>query len=108
MLIGGRTKAKLQTKSVLKNNIGEGVESWVDSVILTGWVDLSSGDSKYSNFNSKLQESTHVFICDYVPIDTTVTNKRMVINGKHYDVLLIDNPMELNEQLEFYLKYVGA
>lgn len=107
-MIGGNIKAKLQTKSVVKNDIGEGVESWVDSVTLTGYVDLTGGDSKYSTYNAKLQESTHVFICDYSNIDTTATNKRMVINSKNYDVLLIDNPMELNEHLEIYLKYVGA
>jgi hypothetical protein len=34
----------------------------------------------------------------------------MVINGKRYDVLLIDNPMELDtgSQLEFYLKFTGG
>ena len=32
----------------------------------------------------------------------------MVINNKKYDVTLIDNPMELNAQLEIYLKYVGG
>jgi hypothetical protein len=32
----------------------------------------------------------------------------MVINGKTYDILLIDNPMELGSQLEFYLKFTGG
>jgi len=32
----------------------------------------------------------------------------MVIKGFVYDVLLIDNPDERNEQLEIYLKRVGA
>lgn len=107
-MIGGNVKAHLQAKSVVKNDIGEGVESWVDSAVLTGYVDLISGDSKYSNFNTKLEESTHVFICDYVDIDIQSSNKRMIINGKKYDVLLIDNPMELDKHIEIYLKYVGA
>jgi hypothetical protein len=46
-------------------------------------------------------------MCDYVAIDRKVSNKRMVINGNVYDVLMIDNPMELNQHLEIYLKYVG-
>jgi len=107
-MIGGRTKAILQVKTVAKNDIGEGVESWNNSINLTGFLDLSGGDSKYSNFSAKLQESTHIFICDYVDIDRDPINKRMIINGKNYDVLLIDNPMELNRRLEIYLKYVGV
>ena len=33
---------------------------------------------------------------------------RAVIKGLVYDVLLIDNPDEMNEQLEIYLRKVGA
>lgn len=107
-MIGGKTQAHLQTKFVTKNDIGEGVEAWVDISVLTGFIDLSNGDSKYTNFDSKIQESTHVFICDYSEIDTSASNKRMIVNGKTYDVLLIDDPMELHKHLEIYLKYVGA
>ena len=32
----------------------------------------------------------------------------MVIGGKVYEVMLIDDPMELHEQLEIYLKYTGG
>ena len=32
----------------------------------------------------------------------------MVIKGKKYDVMLIDNPDEMDEQLEIYLKYTGG
>ena len=37
-------------------------------------------------------------------------NSRMTINGKVYDILLIDNPMEMGSgsQLEIYLKYTGG
>ena len=30
------------------------------------------------------------------------------IANKHYEILLIDNPMELNYHIEFYLKYTGV
>ena len=33
---------------------------------------------------------------------------RMIVKGFVYDVLLIDNPDEMNEQLEIYLRKVGA
>jgi hypothetical protein len=32
----------------------------------------------------------------------------MVINDKVYDIMVIDDPMELHEQLEIYLKYTGG
>ena len=118
-MIGGNTKAILQVKTTTKNAIGEKVSEWHDVVELTGWLDLQSGDSKYTSFSAKIQESTHVFVCDYKPIPGTLEingkdvkvsaeNSRMVVNSKRYDVLLIDNPMELNKQLEIYLKFTGG
>ena len=32
---------------------------------LTGWLDLTGGDSKYTVYNAKVQDSTHVFVADY-------------------------------------------
>lgn len=110
--IGGNIIATIQTNTSAKNEIGENVKSWADAQKIKGWLDLSSGDSKYTTFNAKIQESTHVFIADYIPLadDITAENSRMLINGKRYDILLIDNPMELKSgsQLEFYLKFTGG
>lgn len=106
-MIGGNTSAILQQSDDNKvNHLGEKIHQWFELLALTGWLDLSSGDSKYT-YNAKLQESTHIFITDYTIIDQDASNKRMVINGKVYDVLLIDDPMGLHQQLEIYLKYVG-
>lgn len=110
--IGGNIKAVIQTYTVTKNEIGEQVKSWTDKQTLKGWLDLQGGDSKYTTFNAKIQESTHIFIADYVPLADGVQaeNSRMTINGKRYDILLIDNPMEMGggSQLEIYLKYTGG
>ncbi|MGI6501253.1 MAG: hypothetical protein ACOX1S_10330 [Anaerostipes sp.] len=135
--IGGNISALLQVKDEgTKNAIGERVHSWFDVTALKGWLDLSNGDSKYVNFSAKIQESTHIFICDFanlkglsqewvwnplnlidgvinsnksdVKVDVTSENARMVVKGKVYEILLIDNPMEMDEQLEIYLKYVGC
>ena len=77
---------------------------------ITGYLDLSTGDSKYTTYNAKIQESTHVFLADYKKLDSRIKaeNSRMWINGKVYDIMVIDDPMELNEQLEIYLKYTGG
>lgn len=110
--IGGNIKATIQVCTVAKNEIGEPVQTWADVQTVKGWLDLSSGDSRYNNFNAKIQESTHIFIADFVALDSSIKpeHSRMVINGSRYDLLLIDNPMGLGSgsQLEFYLKFTGG
>lgn len=122
MSVGGNLQAFIQVKNTgAKNAIGEVVPGWETCLSVTGWLDLSTGDSKHTNFNAKIQESTHIFLCDYQPltgsitvdeqektVDATSENARMVINGLVYEILLIDNPMEMNEHLEIYLKFVGG
>lgn len=106
-MIGGNVEAIVQQKDgFTMNEIGERVPAWVDLMTLNGWLDLSSGESKYT-YNTKLQESTHMFLCDFVPIDRSADDKRMIINGLTYDVKLIDDPMELHQHLEIYLRFVG-
>jgi len=107
-MIGGNIQAVLQQKSgFTTNEIGERIQEWTDAQTLTGWLDLMNGDSKYSTYNAKLQESTHIFLCDYVPIDRNPKDKRLMVGGMTYDVLLIDDPMEMHQQIEIYLRLVG-
>lgn len=107
-MIGGNIEAVLQKKSGSEyNRIGELVQEWADECRLKGWLDLSTGDSKYTH-DTKLQESTHVFLCDYTAIDRLANDKRLLVNGSIYDVLLIDDPMELHQHLEIYLRYLGG
>ena len=106
-MIGGNIKAVYQRNAgSTVNEIGERIPAWLDENHLTGWLDLTNGDSKYT-YNAKLQESTHIFLCDYVAIDRKPDDKRLVVNGISYDVLLVDDPMEMHQQLEIYLRYVG-
>ena len=109
-MIGGNTTAEIQISTTTKNAIGEAVQEWKTVQSITGWLDLSSGDSKYTTYNAKVQESTHIFIADYVALDASIKaeNSRVVVNGGRYDVMLIDDPMGLHKQLEIYLKYTGG
>ena len=109
--IGGNITGTLQiNQNSGKNAIGEAVTAWADSFSQKGWLGMQSGDSKYTTFNTKLEESTHVFLCDFHAGIYALASKdtRMIIKGFVYDVLLIDNPDEMNEQLEIYLRRVGA
>ena len=106
-VISGNIDAILQQISgSTVNEIGERIPTWEDAHHIRGWLDWSSGNSQYT-YDTKLQESTHIFLCDYVALDRKPAGKRLIVGGKVYDVILIDDPMELHQQLEIYLKYVG-
>lgn len=134
--IDGNTKAIMQIKNDgQKNQIGERNFKWFDVIEFIGWFDLSSGDSKYTTHNAKIQESTHIFMCDFqsftalsaqwkwnpfnfltgiinielgADIDVTSENARLLIDKKVYDIMLIDDPMGMHQHLEIYLKYTGG
>ena len=108
--IGGNIQAVLQSRQTIKNEYGEGVAQWADAVTLTGWLGLQSGEQKRSSFNAKLEESTHVFLCDFNSGAYALADSdtRMLIKGVVYDTLFIDNPDEMDSQLEIYLRKVGA
>lgn len=119
MKIGGNISGVIQIARTTRNDIGEDILNWEPATpFFLGWLDLASGDSPSVNFNAKIQESTHIFVCDYFPLvykveglaDIVLTpeNSRMVIDKKVYDVMIYDNPMQMNQQLEIYLKYVGG
>lgn len=136
-MIGGNTLALFQVKDGGKKNaIGEREHNWVDVASSKGWLDLSGGDSKYTTYNAKIQESTHIFLCDYQTfkglsgewvwdtlnfisgeistltsdrkVDVTSENARMLIDGLIYQIMMIDDPMNLHQHLEIYLKFVGG
>ncbi len=113
-MIGGNTVLELQIKDFDEAEInllgeqGTGEQSpvWRDYMSLTGWLDLSTGNSTYNNYNAKVAESSHIFICDYQKVDKKEKDLRAVFDGAVYDVVFIDNPMNLNQHLEIYLNKV--
>ena len=105
--IGGNTNLLLKTKTNVKNEIGEVVNEWVEYKTIKGFLDFMSEATGRTNFNSKIVESSHVFVCDYVEIDKSIRDLRAFCNGKEYEVTYIDNPMNLNYHLEIFLNYVG-
>lgn len=140
-MIGGNIIATVQlNKADGRNAIGERVTQWLNIAQIRGWLDFSSGEARYNSYNAKVEESSHIFICDYskdienlyylldgngdyifdsdnctirtktddeVADKVTSENSRMIIKGQVYDIVYIDNPMELNQHFEIYLKLVG-
>ena len=136
-MIGGNRTAIIQVIiSKEQNLIGEKESEWIDIAFVKGFLDLSGGDSKYTVYSAKIQESTHIFICDckafiglagewqWDPfcfengvisnaklgekVDITSENARILIDNHVYDIMLIDDPMGLHHHFEIYLKYVGG
>lgn len=136
-MIGGNTMAVFQVYDAGEKN-AQGIREgqWVDVASAKGWLDYSSGDSKYTPYNAKIQQSTHLFLCDFqsfrelsgkwvwdafsfingkissveldATVDATSENARMVIEGVVYDIMVIDDPMNLHQHLEIYLKHTGG
>lgn len=136
-VIGGNTLALIQVKDKgSKNSIGEREHTWADVASVKGYLDLQEGKSLNKSFNAKIQESTHIFLCDYKSfeglsgkwvwdtlnfingsihdetlegtVDVTSENARMLIEGQMYQIQLIDDPMKMHQHLEIYLKFVGG
>lgn len=103
-----RQTATLQAYTAERNAIGEQMETWADALLLYGVLDMVSGGTNYANFNAKIMESTHVFLCDYVRLPNVATECRLVIDGAVYDVTMIDDPCGLHDHLEIYLTYKGV
>lgn len=118
--IGGNIDLVLKRKNGFETNeIGEKIPSYIEYITLHGFLDMASSNTIHSTYNAKLEDSTHYFICDYVEFpefkdEKGITRKALAndlkayCNGKEYEVLGIDNPMELNYHYEFYLEYKGA
>lgn len=137
-MIGGNITALFQVKDEGKKNaIGEREHIWYDVSSSSGWLDLKDENgAKNTIFNAKIQESTHIFLCDYRSfkslsaewvwntlnfvngeinsekldkrVDVTSENARLLINNQVYQILLIDDPMGMHQHLEIYLKFVGG
>ena len=111
-MIGGDTELIIKVIDTQKENFdenGKRIAEYIDTASLFGWIDLSTGDSKY-DYKAKIEDSTHIFICDYIEgiTDIDIEKAKAVVKGVEYDIKYIDDPMELHEQLEIYLKKVGG
>lgn len=104
--VNGNINAKVQVKTTTKDKYGVDVETWNTYTTINGWLDYQSGSADMQNFNAKIKETTHIFICDYLSLPSE-EESRLLIDEKPYEILYIDNPMVLNYHCEIYLKYVG-
>lgn len=111
-LIGGNKEIKLYKKSEITvddiNSIGETIVENELIASFYGFLDYISGEVGNTNYKAPIEESTHIFISDFVTISDNAEDLIAEIDNKEYEVKYIDNPMELNEQIEIYLKLLGG
>lgn len=110
-MIGGNTAARVMRDVAYKDKAGVPVKGEPEKAMdVTGWLDYTAGQVDHGSYKSQVQDSTHVFVSDYDPGYAALSERGLFlsIGGKRYDVLLIDDPMELHEHIETYLKYVGV
>jgi hypothetical protein len=107
-MIGGNIGAKLELCDPdAKDDMGVRDKSWIEGKALTGWLDFVSGGN-VQVVSKVLEQSTHVFICDWTELPAFGTGEaRLSVGGQSYDVVYVDDPMGLHRHLEFYLSYVG-
>ena len=55
-MIGGNLDATFQVKLVTENDLGEHINTWADFITVSGWLDLTSGNSTYSH-KTKTEEN---------------------------------------------------
>ena len=66
----------------------------------------TSGNKITDNGNIAIQTGSGANDADAVSVNNE--NARFIIDGEKYDVLFIDDPMNLHKQLEVYLKFTGG
>lgn len=110
-MIGGNVELTVYNKlSYDKNEIGEVEPSNSEGEKIMGFLDYISGSADLSKFHAKVEESTHVFICDYadnVLMFNSAVTKCGVSGYGDFQILLVDDPMGLHQHIEVYLKYIG-
>ncbi len=106
-MIGGNQTLELQ-QSVDGglNDLGERMKTWQTVKRLNGFLDLLSGTSERSDM-VKLVNATHVFLADYCPVFVSPESCRAVVNGQIFDVLYLDDPMNLHDHWEIQLRMAG-
>lgn len=112
--IEGNTQVRIQIRSVEPDEYALDRPVWKDAFPqpLHGVLDLTGPDVTHK-LMKRVEDAEYIFLCDYIELKVdgkklNTENSRMLIDGEVYEVLLYDDPMQMHEHLEIYLKYVGG
>lgn len=107
--VGGNVTAKVMRSVTEKNDKGVHVILEPQEVMtIVGWLDYQSGEVGHLAYQAAVQDTTHIFISDYQAdyADLPAVGLSLEIGGKAYEVKLIDDPMNMHEHIETYLRLV--
>lgn len=107
--VGGNLVAKVMRSETEKNVKGVYVSGEPTQIMeICGWLDYQSGEVGHLAYQSAMQDSTHVFLSDYMAdyAELSEVGLSLEIGSKSYEVKLIDDPMNLHEHIETYLRLV--
>lgn len=87
------------------NGIGGFIEKEGELFKIKGYLDLLTGEEGNAN-NAFIQESSHILITDF---RKDINTKHWIVDSKNnrYDIILVDDPVYMNDHLEIYLKFIG-
>ncbi|MCL1950442.1 MAG: head-tail adaptor protein [Turicibacter sp.] len=85
---------------------GENEPIWTDIADIWGILDFQDEQTERISYKGKMEQSTHVFYCDYFPLEYPVHELKFICRGKEYDILLIDDVQFWGVHYEIALKLV--
>lgn len=109
-MVGGSVTAEVVRAQKTKNAQGVFVLGDPEHLMdMLGWLDYQAGQASHLAYQAKVEDTTHVFISDYDAAYAALSEAglSLVVEGKSYEVLLIDDPMGLHAHVETYLRHVG-
>lgn len=93
-------------KTQVDNGIGGFTETEGELFSIKGYLDLLTGDERTTN-NAFMEDSTHIILTDYRADIKRKKHWLVDADSNRYDITLVDDPLQLHNHLEIYLKFVG-
>lgn len=92
-------------KTGKRNSLGQIIHDFQESGSFDGWIDFLGGEESNSQ-NAITADSTHIIITFETSLEISISD-RIRFKNRDYEVTYVDNPMELDDHLEIFLKAVG-
>jgi len=105
--IKGNIQGTFRRKQDVRNARGENDAIWVNVATVIGILDFNNQpQTERIKYSAKMEESTHIWFCDYFPMDIPVHELRFYCRGHEYDVLILDEVQFQGQHYEVWLKLV--
>jgi len=101
------TKMEVQKKTTQLKTGGRRSETWAKHMDVDGYLDFISG-GKDKIASRYADRATHVFIAFQTVALDPKTEYRAVINNSIYNILYVDDPLNMGHHTEMYLENTGG